>query len=212
MNKPWLKDKNALTIGACMVALLLIYSINIFRLAYLLAPWESFGETSVVPARLLYFVNDTPDIIGYAEKDTGQRVECAEAVAYLGTDSGETYRCCQAERRVSCVAGDFASDIPPADPACAQTLSETFGVPASLAEARDYQIYGACPDSGPSELTVAKINAEGQIKWKSVSLFGPSLVSGALRCLLAPALLAYAIWTFVNARRKPDPDRQIRKW
>jgi hypothetical protein len=205
-----LKDKNTQIILACVIASLIVYSVNVFRLAYRLASWQSFGETSVAPARLLHFVSDTPNIIGYIEKGAGERVECAEAVAFLETDSGETYRCCQAETRVSCVAGDFASDIPAPEPACAQTLGETFGVPASLPGAKDYQLYGACSDSNPSELTVAQINAEGQIQWKSVSLLGPTIVSGALRCLLAPGLLAFAIWIFIQSRRKPDPNRQLR--
>ena len=212
MNKTWLKDRNTQIVIACLIALLLVYTVDVFHLDLRLTSWESLGPTSIVPARLLYLVADTPDIIGYIEKETGERVECAEAVAYVATASGETYRCCQAETRVSCVAGDFSSEILPGDAACNEQLTATFGAPTSLPGAKDYQIYGSCIEGGSSQLTVAQVNADDQIQWKTVDIFAPGVANSALRCLLGPALLALLVRTIVVMRRKPDPDREMRKW
>lgn len=212
MNKIWLKDRNTQIVIACILALILAYSVDAFHLAYRLAAWETFGDTSVRPAKLQYFIADTPDVIGYTEKDTGERVDCAEAVAYLETGAGETYRCCQAQTRVSCVAGDFSSDIPLIDTTCTDSLISTFGAPLTLPDTKDYLVYGVCSDSGNSELTVAQIDAADQIRWKTATIFGPSMVNNGLRCLLGPAALILLIRTVIMMRRNTDPDKQIRKW
>jgi len=204
MNTSMLKNKNAIFILLCILVIVAIYSVDIFRLAYDLAAWHQFGDLPIQPTRLVYLEADTPNVIGYREPGTPDRVTCAEAVAYLETsgDAGIT-RCCQAETKISCLSGDFSPDIPAEDIACNQTLRETFGVPESL------QAYAECPDGGNPELTVAQMDADGNITWKYLTVNELSIFNTVMRCVIAPLLLGLAIRLAVILFRKPDPKRQI---
>jgi hypothetical protein len=117
MNLQSFKNRNGLIILVCIAAAVLIYSIDFFKLDYRMTGWEQFGESPVTPARIQYFVADTPNLIGF--KDTGgESVSCAETVAYVETEAQETYRCCDTGDRIACLAGNFSTDIPPSDEAC----------------------------------------------------------------------------------------------
>ncbi len=211
MNKEFYKNKNMLVVLACVIAAILLYSVDIFKLNYRLAGWKQFGETQVTINSIHYFTADTPNVIGYTEPDSGERVSCAEAVAFIETNTQAPYRCCDTGERISCLAGDFSSDIPAADEECTNSLREIFGIPAAPAEARDYKIFGSCPDGGEAEITVVQIDDNGQILWKSVNATRIAVVNSALRCLLAPLFLVIAIWVVwaMVQRKKAEPIRRF---
>lgn len=206
MNASLLKNKNALTILLCVIAAVLIYSIDIFPLAYNLTPWKQFGDLPIQPARLVYLLADTPNVISYREPGASETVTCAEAVVYLETTDGDSTRCCQTETKISCLPGDYETDIPPADEACVRTLRETFGVPETL------QTFAECPEGGNPQMIVVNMDADSRISWKTLTLFELDTLRIALRCAIAPILLGLAIRALVILLRKPDPSRQIRRW
>lgn len=205
------KNKSILVILIGAIAILLIYSIDIFQLNYRLTGWESFGETPVSVDHLQYFMADTPNVIGYREPDSGETVSCAEAIAFVETDLQASYRCCDTGERISCLAGDFSSDIPAANEECVHNLREIFGIPASLAGTKDYKIYGSCPDGGEAEVTIVQLNDNGQILWKSVNATRIAVAGSALRCILGPLLSLLVIRTIVVMfqRKKTEPIRRI---
>lgn len=207
-----MRGKTVLPVLLCGIIVLLIYAVDWFSLIYRLTPWQRLEETPVIPAQINYFVADTPNLIGYLEQDTGANITCAQSVAYLQMDTGEMARCCNAEGRIYCLAGDFSTEIPPADAACTDRLRAAFGVPASLPEAKDYKAYGDCSESGNPQLTVVQLDASNRILWKTVSGFRLQILNGFLRCILGPALLALAAWSLYNSRKKPDPNQQLRRW
>ena len=193
-----------------IAAALLIYSTDIFKLAYRTAGWEEFGQAPVTVGRVQYFVADTPDIVGYIEPDSGERVSCAETVAYVETEAQETYRCCDTGGRISCLAGNFSSDIPTASEECIGRLKDIFGVPATLSNVREYKVLGSCP-SGASRLTVIQIDPRGNILWKSFLYEELGFAASVLRCLLAPLFLALAGWLIVGIVRG-QPREPIRRF
>ena len=206
MNGSLLKNKNAHFILLYLFVMALIYAVDIFPLAYRLTPWRSFGGLPIQPSRLAYFQADTPNIISYREPGAVEPVTCAEAVAYLEMNDGNVTRCCQAETKVSCLPGNYNNEIPPPDEACIDILRATFGVEESL------PVFAECPEGGNPRLTVVQVNAEWDITWKTITMFEPGIVSGILRCVLAPLLLGLAVRAFLLMRRKPNPSRQIRHW
>jgi len=212
MKSTLLKNKSVLFILGCLLMVILVYSVDLFHLAYQRAAWREFGKLTVPAEHLVYFVNDTPNVIGYTDTATGERVDCAQALAYVQTDSGETYRCCQAQDKISCVTGTFASEIPAADAACTDSLRATFGVPQTLAGAKDFQAYGICSTDSGSQLTVVQLSLDGQVAWKTLTTVGLGSVNSVLRCAIAPLLLALALRAFILLRRKPDPEKQMRRW
>jgi hypothetical protein len=201
MNLQAFKNRNGLIILVCIAAGILFYSLDYFKLDYRMTGWKTFGESPVEPARLQYFIPDTPNLIGFKEDDSGETVSCAVTVAYIETATGEGYRCCDTGDRIACLAGEFPSDIPPADEACNTSVRELMGIPASLAGARDYKVFGSCADGSQTEVTVAQIDANGQIVWKSLNISTLSVVSSALKCILAPALLGLAGWLIFTTLR-----------
>lgn len=208
MNASLLKNRNVILIALCLLAIAVIYAVDIFPLAYNLTGWNQFGGLPIGYTRLVYLEADTPNVISYREPGAADPVTCAEAVVYLETtmgDSPSVTRCCQAETKISCLDGDFSADIPPADEACAASLRETFGVPGSL------QVFATCPEGGDPEMTAVQTDAEGNIKWKSLTLNALSVFNSFLRCLLAPILLGLAIRSAMIAFRKPDPSKQINR-
>ena len=191
----------------CLLAITLIYAVNIFPIAYNLTSWKSFGDLPIDTSRLAYFVADTPNVIGYREPGAADPVTCVEAVAFVEASGGDIIRCCQTETKtVSCLQGDFSADIPPSDEACVGRMRETFGVDASL------QVFADCPEGGNPEMTVAQMDAQDRITWKTLRMNELSIVSIALRCALAPLLLGLAVRSAITLRRTPDPSRQIRRW
>ncbi|MEW6241708.1 MAG: hypothetical protein AB1564_12950, partial [Chloroflexota bacterium] len=207
MNKEFYKSKNMLVALVCVIAVILLYSVDIFKLNYRLVGWKQFGETPGTINSIRYFMADTPNVIGYTEPDSGERVSCAEAVVFVETDTRAPYRCCDTGERTSCLAGDFTSDIPAADEECTTSLRDIFGIPASMAGTRDYRMFGSCPDGGEAEITVVQLHDNGQILWKSVNATRIAVVSNALRCLLAPLFLGIAIWAVwvMIQRKKAEP-------
>lgn len=207
MNISSLKNRSALSILLYLLAIALIYAVNIFPLAYNLTSWKSFGDLPIETSRLVYFVADTPNVISYRQQGATDSVTCSEAVAYLETSSGDITRCCQTEvKTVSCLSGDYVSEIQTSDETCISTMRETFGVDASLL------MFAECPEGGNPEMTVTQIDAEDQITWKTLTMFELGFVNSALRCVLAPLLLGLAIRSVIIMRRKPDPKRQIQRW
>lgn len=201
-----LKNRNALFILLCLLAMALIYTVDIFPLAYNLTGWDQFGGLPIQPSRLVYFEADTPNIISYREPGAAEPVTCAEAVAYLEMNDGRVTRCCQAEKKISCLPGDYSNEIPPPDEACIGALRATFGVDESL------QVFAECPEDGSPRITVARADSKWNISSKTLTTFEPGIVSGFLRCAIAPFLLGLAVRAFLLMRRKPDPSRQIRHW
>lgn len=193
-----------------VAAALLIYSTDLFKLAYRAAGWEAFGDVPVAVGRVQYFVADTPDIIGYTEPDSGERVSCAVTVAYVETEAGKTHRCCDTGKKISCLAGDFTREIPPADDECLRGLSAMFGVPDSLANVKDYQVFANC-SSGASSLTAVQIDNNGRILWKSFEGEQIGFTESVLKCVLGPLLLLLAGW-IVFATMRGQPREPIRRF
>lgn len=206
MNTSMLKNRSVQFILLCLLAIVLIYAVNIFPLAYNLTSWKSFGDLPIEPARLVYFEADTPNVISYREPGAADPVTCAEAVAYFElTGDTNLTRCCQAETKVSCVTGDYTLAIPAPDETCIATMRQTFGVDGTL------QVFASCPEGGNPEMTAVQMDENDQITWKTLTMFELSAVNIALRCVLVPILLGLAIRSFLLLRRKPDPSRQIRR-
>jgi len=208
MNMSMLKNRSVQFMLLCVLAVVLIYAVDIYPLAYNLTSWRSFGDLPIEPARLVYFTADTPNVISYREPGAADPVTCAEAVAYFEM-TGETTtltRCCQAETKVSCLPGDYSSEMSAPDEACIATVSQTFRVDESM------RVFAECPEGGNPEMTVVQMDSENQISWKTVTLYELGILNSALRCVLAPLLLGLAIRAAIILRRKPDPSRQIRRW
>lgn len=189
----------------CGVLILLIYTIDLFKLNYRIKGWEEFGRTPVTASHIQYFIADTPNLIGYQELDGGEMVSCATTVAYLKTDTNESYRCCDTSSKISCLAGDFSNDIPAFDAECTNSLREIFGIPTTLKDTTDYQMYGSCPKSGHTEITVVQISGDGQILWKVFNATRIAMLSSTAKCILAPLLLILAVWVVVVTVRKKEP-------
>jgi len=209
MNIGLFKNRNGLGILACVILAILIYSVDVAKLAYQMTDWNSFGDMPITAGTLQYFIPDTPNVIGYNDPN-GLRVDCATTVAYVQTDAGETYRCCDTGETIACLTSDFSNEIPVMDEACLSSLRETFAIPAVLEGAKDYQLYGSCSESSsPLELAVAQIDANGQILWRSLNAGNIIMWSSALRCVGAPLLLILAIVIFVitirTAPKEPIP-------
>jgi hypothetical protein len=201
MNLQSFKNRNGLLILVCIAAAVLIYSIDFFRLDYRMTGWEQFGESPVTPARIQYFVADTPNLIGF--KDIGgESVSCAETVAYVETEAQETYRCCDTGDRIACLAGKFSTDIPPSDDACNNSLRGLLGIPASVAGTKDYQVFGNCAGGSQADVTVVQVDSDGQILWKFINVNTLAVVSSALRCVLGPILLGLAGWIIFSTLRE----------
>jgi hypothetical protein len=204
MNLQSFKNRNGLIILVSIVAALLIFSTDIFKLNYRMTGWSQFGNSPVAPASIQYFIPDTPNLIGFKENGTGETVSCATTVAYVETDAQETYRCCNTGEKIACLAGDFSTDIPAADEACNNSLRELLGIPTLLAGAKDYKVFGDCAGGANAEVTVTQIDGSGQILWKSINVNTLTVLSSALKCVLVPALLGLAAWiVFTTLRGSP---------
>ncbi len=208
-----MKNKSILFIVLCALAILFIYAVNPFKLNYRLRGWQKFGDTPVKVEHIQYFIADTPNVIGYKDTDTGELISCGGSVAYVQTDTQETYRCCDTSEKISCLAGDFSSDVVSADEKCTTGLRELFGVPDSLAGAREYMAYGVCPGGGYAELTVVQLDKDGQIWWKTVDANTIQVVNTALRCILAPILLLIILRMImvINQEKRNKPIHRLWK-
>ena len=127
-----MSKKNIILIATLAVLVLLIYGVDLFKLNYRLVGWNEFGEPPITISHIQYFVADTPNIISYLDRSVGEEVTCYEAVAFVESDANETYRCCDTGDRISCLRGDFSSDIPSSDEQCVSELKSIFGVPDTL--------------------------------------------------------------------------------
>ena len=206
-----MNQKNIILIAACAVAVLLIYTVDLFKLNYRMAGWNDFGGTPVRIDHVDYFVADTPNVLGYTDHALGQQVTCFATVAFVETDTQEKYRCCDTGEQVSCLAGDFSSDIPSDDPECVVELQSIFGVPPGLAGAKEYKSYASCSGGKAVELTVMKLDNDGKIQWKNVKTNSIQITISVLKCILGPALLLIVGWYFYgNYRRKSaEPVRRF---
>lgn len=211
MNTSSLKNRNTLFIILCIAGILLIYTVDLFKLNYQMTSWKQFGEPPIKVKHIQYFVPKTVDLIGYKETDTGEMFTCAESIVYVETESQETYRCCNSSEKISCFAGNFSSNIPVSDVECTNTLRELFGAPASLAGAKDYQAYGHCSAEGGSNFAVVQIDNNGLILWKSINTLNIEVTSTTLKCFGVPLLLGIAIWTIISTLRpkKTEPVRRF---
>jgi hypothetical protein len=206
MNK-----KNLLLIAVCAILLLLVYMVDLFKLNYRMADWNEFGDAPVTVSHVQYFVADTPNIITYLDRDLGQNVTCFEAVAFVQAGTQETYRCCDADGMVSCLEGDFSSDIPSTDEQCVAELRQIFDVPETLTASKEYQFFGKCSGGRFAELTVVQLDESGKIRWKHVKVDTIQVVTSALRCVLGPVLLVlifYVLYKFYQ-ERTAQPVRRI---
>ena len=206
MNK-----KNILLIAVLRRLNLSIYAVDIFKLSYRLADWKQFGEAPVAISHIQYFIADTPNIISYLDRSIGEDVTCFATVAFVETDAGESHRCCDADGRISCLAGDFSSDIPQTDEGCIAELQDVFGAPDSLAGAKEYQFFGSCQGGRFAELTVVQLDEKGAIQWKHVQVDAIQLVTSVLRCVVGPFLLLaglYILYRFYQ-ERTAEPVRKL---
>ena len=206
-----MSKKNILLLTILAVLALLVYAIDLFKLNYRLADWKEFGEPPVLISHVQYFIADTPNIISYLDRSIGENVTCFEAVAFVEADTGESYRCCDAGEQVSCLMGDFSSDIPDNDEKCVSELIDIFGVPDTFAGAKEYQIYGDCLGGRFAELTVMQLDDTGRILWKHVKVDAIQVMTSALRCVVGPALLlviAYILYKFYQ-EKTAQPVRRI---
>jgi len=206
MNK-----RNIVLIMVLAALVLLTYTIDLFKLNYQLTGWNEFGEPPVLISHMQYFIADTPNIISYLDRSIGEEVSCYGAVAFVEADTGETYRCCDAEGRISCLEGDFSSDIPSVDEQCVTELKTLFGVPDTLAGAKEYQFYGECRGGRFAELTVVQLDTDGKILWKHVSVDTIQVLTSALRCVVGPIFLLvilYILYRFYQ-EKTAQPVRRI---
>lgn len=206
-----MEKKNIILMASCAVLLVLVYAVDLFKLNYRLTGWKEFGETPFVVSHVQYFVADTPNIISYLDRSIGEQVTCFEAVAFVETDAGESHRCCEADGRISCLAGDFSSDIPQTDEGCIAELQDIFGVPDTLAGAKEYQFFGSYQGGRFAELTVVQLDGGGAIRWKHVKVDAIQVTTSALRCVVGPVLLLvmlYILYKFYQ-ERTAQPVRRI---
>ncbi len=206
-----MSKKNILTITMVGILVLLIYAADLFKLNYRLANWEEFGDAPVLISHIQYFVADTANIIGYTDRVLGKEVTCSEAVAFVETAPGESYRCCDTREQISCLKGDFSSDIQPTNEQCIAELRELFGVPETHAGSREYQLYGECSGGRFAELTVVQLDTNGIIRWKHVKADTIQVMTSALRCVGGPALLLvvlYILYKFYQ-EKTAQPVRRI---
>jgi hypothetical protein len=162
-------------------------------------------------SHIQYFVADTPNIISYLDRSIGEDVACYEAVAFVKTDAEEIYRCCDAGEKISCLKGDFSSDIPSIDELCIAELRSLFGVPDTLAGLRGYQFYGECFGGRFAELTVVQLDNNGKIRWKHVKVDAIQVTTSVLRCVVGPILLSLIIYILygIYQEKTAAPVRRI---
>lgn len=206
-----MKRNNILLITIFTVSIVLIYTVDLFKLNYRMTGWKEFGETPVAISQVRFFVADTPNLISYLDRAIGEEVTCYEAVAFVETGSQETYRCCDASGTISCLEGDFSSDIPLADEQCIIELKDVFGVPDTLAGSNRYQFFGECSGGRFAELTVVQLEDSGMIRWKHVSVDAIQVMTSVLRCVLGPILLLsvlYILYRFYQ-EKTAEPVRRI---
>ena len=206
-----MSKKNVILLTILAILTLLVYTVDLFKLNYRLADWKEFGEPPVLISHVQYLIADTPNIISYLDRSIGEEVTCFEAVAFVEADTGGTYRCCDTGEQVSCLKGDFSSDIPDTDAQCVSELKDIFGVPDTLAGAKEYQVFGDCLGGRFAELTVMQLDDTGRILWKHVKVDAIQVMTSALRCVVGPALLlviAYILYKFYQ-EKAAQPVRRI---
>lgn len=205
MPTPFPKNRNILVLPASLLAIILIYSIDLYKLTFQLKGWTRFGEMPVAISQIQYFMADTPDLIGFRDAATGESVTCGTTVAYVKTAADGMYRCCDTGDRISCPAGDFSREIPAIDESCTGFVSEAFGIPAQLGNTMDYKIFGSCSSDATgmsaSGATVVQVDNSGQILWKTVSSSTIDLVTTVFRCIVAPLLLFLIIWIVIQTMK-----------
>lgn len=65
--------RNILLLAICAFLLLLVYTVDLFKLNYRLTGWKEFGNTPFVVSHIQYFDADTPNIISYLDRPWGRR-------------------------------------------------------------------------------------------------------------------------------------------
>ena len=206
-----MSKKTIVLVVISAVLIILVYAVDLFKLYYRLTNWDEFGNPPVVISHVQYFIADTPNIISYLDRSVGEEVTCFEAVAFVETDTGETYRCCDAGERISCLKGDFSSDIPSTDEQCVSELKDLFGVPDTLANTKEYQSYGSCSGGRFAELAVVQLDNTGMIRWKHVKVDTIQIMTSVLRCMVGPALLLVILYTLYRLyqEKTAQPVRKI---
>jgi hypothetical protein len=215
MNIQSFKNKKGFLILICAILILGIYSIDLFKLNYRFMGWKQFGRLPVPASQIQYFIPDTPNVIGYTEASSGESVSCATSVAYLKTNSDETYRCCNTGDKISCLGGKFTSDIPIPDEECKNRLQQLFAIPVSLAGTRDYQMYANCQQGANveiAEITVVQIDNNGQLLWKQIDSPRIAVFSSGLKCIVAPVLFILIITMIVMVVRGKSKEPIRRLW
>jgi len=112
---------------------------------------------------------------------------------------------------ISCLDGDFSSDIPASDEQCVSELKNIFGVPDTLAGTKEYQVFGDCFGGRFAELTVVQLDENGSLRWKHLKVNTIQVMTSALRCVVGPALLlviAYILYKFYQ-EKTAQPVRRI---
>ena len=203
--------KKLFLVIVCAILALLVYSLDLFKLNYRMTGWQEFGNAPVNISHIQYFVGDTPNVLGYTDHVLDKQVTCTEAVAFVQSDTGETYRCCDTRSEISCIEGDFSSDIPTMDEACITELHSIFGVPDTLAGAKEYLSYGSCSGGRFAELTVVQLGDNGKIQWKFVNVEPLQIMNSVLRCVVGPILLLIVLWVLYGTFAR-KPNERVRKF
>jgi hypothetical protein len=176
----------------------LIYLVNLYQLVYLVTPWLYFGEITFVPKEILDFTSKTDAWIGYVEPETGKVFTCKEAIAFLGAEDQNVYRCCNSPEKNSCVQSisqDFSGDEK-----CNRHMMDIFNLPPQLSGSQDYKVFGYCPHSGNPSITVVQISGDGEILWKSIETMGLDLINVAVKYFFGP-VIALLGWFALRKRR-----------
>jgi hypothetical protein len=176
----------------CVIAVMALYVLNPYQITYQLTEWKEFGALPIEPKQILDFTPQTQAWVGYIEPDTKEMFTCKEAILYVETENGENYRCCNSPEKISCILSGLPNQF--AEETCGQRMMEAKGIQYQLPQARDYKVFGHCPDSGDPTITVIQIASNGDILWKSINTLGLDILDVGLKCIIAPWLLVIAGW------------------
>jgi hypothetical protein len=182
-----IKDFKIIILLFCIVAVGLIYSVNVYQLVYQFTEWNEFGKMPVDPYRILDFIPKTAIWMGYLNPETGEVITCKESIVYLETTDQKTYRCCNLPEKVSCVVSNLPS--PDLDQECQQYMIKLFNLPRHLVGSRDFKVFGYCPHSGSPAITAVRITNGGNILWKSVGTLEVDFINIGLKYCIGPWLI-----------------------
>lgn len=206
MSTHFFKNIKGMIVLICGIGILLTYTINVSKIKSWFTNWQNFGKPPINVNEIYYFISDTSNVIGYKDPASGETVSCTTTIAYVRSDKNDSYRCCDTGNGISCLPAIYSIEIPASDPECVRMLQKIYGIPDSLKNTKYYRIFASCrmsDDWDVSEITIVKIENDGQIFWKAISKSQVREIDIVLKCILAPLLLfIIAIIWGISMRRK----------